>query len=186
MIRRLALLVVLSVAVLAAPGQPRADQKDARLSVLFERLKAAAAASAPALEQEIWSIWSAHGGDGEVDWRMRQGTVLLQAGELEPALREFEIVVHKAPDFAEGWNKRATVRYMLGDFTGSVADIRRTLSLEPRHFGALSGLGMIYDALEKPESAIRAFEAALSLNPHMPGVRHRVEELKRRKDGTPL
>jgi tetratricopeptide (TPR) repeat protein len=87
------------------------------------------------------------------------------------------------PNFAEGWNKRATVYYMMGDFDASVADIQKTLTLEPRHFGALSGLGLIYDALDKPAAAVKVWQKALEINPHMQSIRHRIEEIQAEEKG---
>ncbi len=91
-----------------------------------------------------------------------------------------------APSSPEGWNRRATSRYLAGDFAGSVADIQRTLELEPRHFGALSGLGLIYSQLEDPERAVAAFEAALEINPHLPGARANIQHLRELLVGDPI
>ena len=88
------------------------------------------------------------------------------------------------PDFAEAWNKRATVHYLMGDYVASVHDIQQTLALERRHFGALSGLGMIYEAIGRPSAALRSFEAALAINPHLDATRQRIEELRRELEGS--
>jgi len=183
--RLFALLVLLTVA-LGGAAEVLADQRDPRLDGLFLRLQRTAdAREAQQLEQMIWGIWT-RAGDGRVDHLMRQGTRALARRDLERALEHFDRVVEAAPDFAEGWNKRATVHYLMGDFTASVRDIQRTLDLEPRHFGALSGLGLIYDALDEPKAALRSMEAALELNPHLDGTRRRVEELRRMLRGRRL
>ena len=83
-----------------------------------------------------------------------------------------------APDFAEAWNKRATVLYLRGRLEESVIDVKRTLKLEPRHFGALSGLGLIYLAVGQPEIALKALDAALAIHPQMPGPREKAEQLR--------
>ncbi|MFQ5902310.1 MAG: tetratricopeptide repeat protein [Candidatus Binatia bacterium] len=101
----------------------------------------------------------------------------------EEALVSFNKVVEADPDFAEGWNKRATVYYLMGEFVASVRDIERTLTLEPRHFGALSGLGLIYLALGEDRLALEAFEAALKVNPHLPGAQAHAEEVRWRLRG---
>jgi tetratricopeptide (TPR) repeat protein len=101
------------------------------------------------------------------------------------ALEYFDRLVEHAPGFAEGWNKRATVYYLMENYEASVLDIERTLELEPRHFGALSGLGMIYDAIGEPAAALRSFEAAVAINPHLDGARQRIEALRRELAGSP-
>ena len=173
---RLALLVALALA--ASPPDLRADQRDPRLDQLFEELKSAHEdRQASLLEGEIWRIWIS-AGDPALDRLMGRGIAAMGEGRLDAALDSFDQLVEQAPDFAEAWNKRATVHYLLGDYRASAADIQKTLELEPRHFGALSGLGLIYDALGEPEAALRSFEAALALNPHQAGTRQRVQELR--------
>lgn len=102
------------------------------------------------------------------------------------ALDILDRVVILQSDFAEGWNKRATVRYLKGDYEGSIEDIKRTLSLEGRHFGALSGLGLIYDSLNEKKAAIEAFRAALEINPHMESISDRLKELVEEVEGIEL
>jgi len=168
---------------IAAPGAARADQEDDRLDDLFARLKATSSTmEAAALEQQIWSIWI-ESEDLSVTRLMREGTVAMSQGQLGRALERFDRMVELAPEFAEGWNKRATVHYLMGDYQASVLDIQRTLELEPRHFGALSGLGLIYDAIEEPSAALRSFEAALAIHPHLAGTRQRIGELRRELSG---
>jgi tetratricopeptide (TPR) repeat protein len=116
---------------------------------------------------------------------MALGIVAASQGDLRRSLDYFDRVVRTAPDFAEGWNKRATVYYMMGDYTASVEDIRRTLALEPRHFGALSGMGLIYDAIGDTEAAVKVWEKALEIHPHMEGIRNRIRELRGRAKGNP-
>ena len=102
----------------------------------------------------------------------------MNKGDLDSAIAEFDALVSVAPNFAEGWNKRATALYLAGRYTESVRDIQRTLALEPRHFGALSGLGTIYLIIANDRGALDAFEAVLALNPHLEGVRRQVESLR--------
>jgi tetratricopeptide (TPR) repeat protein len=106
-------------------------------------------------------------------------------GRYPVALDRFDRLVEQVPDFAEGWNKRATVYYLMGNYPASVLDIRRTLELEPRHFGALSGLGLIYDALDDPAAALRSFEAAVAIDPHLETAQERIKELRRQVGGRP-
>jgi len=160
-----------------------ADQHDPRLPSLFEVLREVRTpVEARLVEGQIWAIWMA-ADDETVNLLMRQGTAAMSAQNLERALEIFTEMVKIAPDFAEGWNKRATVLYLLGAHVESIADIGRTLELEPRHFGALSGLGLCNMELENDEAALDAFERALAINPHMEGVRANAELLRRRIEG---
>ncbi|WP_084507195.1 tetratricopeptide repeat protein [Geminicoccus roseus] len=176
--------VALALALLAAPPV-LADQRDPALAPLFERLKRADAVEGPGIEDQIWAIWFRYP-DRVVASLLDEGTVLMSRRRWAEALDRFDQIVARAPDFAEGWNKRATVRFLLDDLEGSVADIQRTLLLEPRHFGALAGLGQVYLRLERPAAALRAFQAALDLNPAMAGVRRQVEELRAWLDGSDI
>ncbi|MBL8669652.1 MAG: tetratricopeptide repeat protein [Alphaproteobacteria bacterium] len=177
---------LLGGALLGAPVPLRADQTDPRLPKLFETLRSADAPAAQAMaERLIWSIWASVE-DKVVDQLMDAAGALMGQRELDKALPLLDRVVETAPDFAEGWNRRATLHYMMGAYDRSVADIQRTLALEPRHFGALSGLGLIYMALDNPKAALKAFEQALAINPNMPGTRANVEELKKKLKGTDL
>ena len=172
--------------LIAGPGErAAADQRDARLDGLFERLQETPdPAEAEVVEQQIWRLWL-QSKDAVIDRLMQQGVVAMREQHYDTALRAFDRMVEQAPDFAEAWNKRATVHYLMGDWRASVVDIQRTLELEPRHFGAWFGLGLIYDALEQPQAALRSFEATLELNPHSESTRLRVEELRRQLQGRP-
>ena len=117
---------------------------------------------------------------------MTLGILTMNEGNFKISLSHFDKAVHLDPQFAEGWNKRATVYYLMGDFDTSVADIQKTLVLEPRHFGALSGLGMIYDDLDKPAAAVKVWQKALEINPHMQSIRHRIEEIRAKGKGKPI
>lgn len=185
--RLLAAATTLAVAfvLLGGPaGQAaRADQEDPRLDGLFERLQTTGdRGDARALEQQIWQIWVASE-DPSVNRLMRSGLAAMRARRYQTALATFTRLVEAAPEFAEGWNKRATVHYLMGNLRASVLDIQKTLALEPRHFGALFGLGLIYDALDQPAAALRSYEATLEINPHSSSTRRRIEELRRELQG---
>jgi tetratricopeptide (TPR) repeat protein len=109
----------------------------------------------------------------------------MNLGDGRTARAAFDLLVMREPGFAEAWNKRATLRYLLGDDEGSIADIRHTLVLEPRHFGALSGLALIYARQERPAQALQSLEAALQIHPFLPGGRERKRELEERVAGDP-
>jgi len=99
------------------------------------------------------------------------------------ALDKFNEVIQLAPDLAEGWNKRATIFYLMKKFDRSVKDIAQTLKLEPRHFGALSGLGLINQVIGQTNAAIKAFEQALDINPHLSSLKDKVTKMKKIKFG---
>jgi tetratricopeptide (TPR) repeat protein len=139
-------------------------------------------AAAKLIEQQIWEIWR-ESDDAVISALMRAGIVAMAQEDYPVALERFDRLVKQAPDFAEGWNKRATVRYLMGNFPASVSHIEHTLELEPRHFGALSGLGLIYYAIEEPAAALRSFEAALVIDPHLDETRQRVKELRQELAG---
>ena len=180
--RRLASALGLLALLVWAPPAP-AGQDDPRLGRLFEELQAAESDTVGhAISQKIWEIWTAHG-DPHVDALMTVGIVAMSDGNLEKALTHFDMVVKRAPKFAEGWNKRATVYYMMGRYKDSIKDVERTLALEPRHYGAISGLGLIHLQLGDDKAALADFERALEVNPRMPLIRLRVRELKEQLKG---
>ena len=147
-----------------------ADQNDTRLVELFRSLRSTENVSkASVFESKIWHIWMEHH-DPEVESKMIQGLEALKLQLFEQAFVHFNMLIKLAPEYAEGWNKRATVLYLMGRFRESEADVIRTLELEPRHFGALSGQGLIKIAQEDWTGAIHYLESALKINPHMHGV----------------
>jgi tetratricopeptide (TPR) repeat protein len=170
--------VVLILLAFAIPPA-EADQKDPRLDKLFVQLKAATnpGESRP-IEVKIWEIWM-ESGDQNVDALMAIGTAALNDQDYAQAYRAFGRVIQLAPKFAEGWNKRATALYLLGRFQDSMKDIDKTLALEPRHFGALSGLGLCNAQLGNEKEALDAFEKALAINPNMPGIQQDADDLKK-------
>ena len=179
------LALLCSVLALGLMMPAWADQTDRRLDGLFERLRVTSSkAEAEAAQQQIWQIWI-ESDDMLANRLMQQGIQAMVTRQHALALEYFDRLVERAPGFAEGWNKRATVYYLMENYEASVLDIERTLELEPRHFGALSGLGMIYDAIGEPAAALRSFEAAVAINPHLDGTRQRIEALRRELAGSP-
>lgn len=173
------LLVLLCTVLVAIALPASAKQDDDRLEPLFEQLLTVDdKAVIVATERQIWGIWHESGSD-TIDLLMQSGIHAMNRGDHAEAVEQFTAVVEIAPKFAEGWNKRATAHYLAGNYDASVADIARTLELEPRHFGALSGLGLIYDAIDQPEGALRAYRRALAVHPHLQHPRRRVEALKK-------
>jgi tetratricopeptide (TPR) repeat protein len=122
-------------------------------------------------EAMLWSLWC-RSGVKEADLIFRVGVDAMQQRRLEDAEHAFGQVITQAPVFAEGWNKRATVRYMRKNFTGSVADCQETLKRNPSHFGAASGQGLCHMALGEFREAAVCFRRALEIHPHLDAVRH--------------
>ena len=171
--------------MIAGASLARADQADPRLDPLFAELGAADnQASAAAIEAEIWTIW--HEVDDPASARLlRQGGEAMASRVFQVAIVSFNRLIARSPDFAEAWNRRATLHFLMGNDEASVRDIEATLRLEPRHFGALSGLGLIMMRNDRPDAALRSFEAALEVHPHLPGARSHVEALRQLVEGEP-
>jgi tetratricopeptide (TPR) repeat protein len=136
-------------------------------------------------EQGLWLLWARSGDDG-IDRLMASGVDQMQAGRHREAVATFSDVIRRKPDFAEGWNKRATVHYLAGDFRKSLADCAEVVKRNPSHFGALSGYGQVYFQLEEYEKALQWWRRALEVNPNMTGVEINIkgtEELLKKKRG---
>jgi len=173
------LIVVLGIVV---TGVAAADQNAAELDGLFARLQQVESPSeAERITRRIWVLWR-RTDDEAVASAMEQGAQALADEQYKRAEDLYDEVIARAPDYAEGWNKRATVRYLRGDYSGSAADIRRALTLEPRHFGALSGLGLVYMEIGRQAAALDAFRSALEINPFLDGVRRNIEMIRKRMD----
>lgn len=169
----------LALGLSAAVSPSLADQTDPELPRLFSDLAASETlAEAAPLEAQIWNRWYEVDDPGAEELMM-QGVEHLAAGDLDFAEETFTRLIELRPDFAEAWNRRATTRYLNGDFEGSVRDIAQTLVREPRHFGALSGFGMILDRLENYTQARAAYLAALAVHPHLPHALTRIEALEK-------
>lgn len=136
-------------------------------------------------ERGLWLLWS-RSGNGDIDRVMARGVEQMDAGQLAEAIATFSEVIRRMPAFAEGWNKRATVHYLAGDYRKSLADCDQVLKRNPQHFGALSGYGQIYFRLEQYEKAIEWWRRALQVNPNMLGVEFSIrgaEQLLKDKRG---
>ncbi len=177
--RRMRFICVILGVLLAAPAV--ADQQDLRLDALFKRLRVTKdAAKGNMLARKIWQIWFT-APNRKIHLMMINGQALLHRGRLGEAIVQFSAITRLAPAFAEGWNRRAVARFIGGDFDGSLKDILRVLSLEPRHFGALAGMGAVYTKRKQLRNAIAAYRRALDVNPHQPLVRLRLQRLKKQQ-----
>ena len=178
--RCLLTLALALLLALGAAGTALADQNDPALDGLFRDLKTAQSPQqVRRIESQIWGLWFETGSE-KMDRMLRAGDIALSTGQFNRSYAILNGVIELRPDLSEGWNRRATLRYLMGDYEGSIADIDETLKREPRHFGALSGLGLCHLALGNEGEALDAFERALVHNPHMPGVKRRVEQLRNR------
>ena len=128
-------------------------------------------------EQAIWRIW-ARSGNPQVDELYQKGIHQMEGGDLQLAIATFTRVIELKPDFAEGWNKRATLYFMVGDMRKSLADCYEVMKRNPYHFGALSGYALIYTRLEYYDRALEYSRRALAVNPNLDGVKQNIDVLE--------
>ena len=154
-----------------------ADQNDPELDRLFSALLGTDnLAQGSQITEEIWQRWR-QVDDPAIKDLLASGIAAMSARDLGLALNSFDQVIEKAPEFAEGWNKRATVYYLMGEYNYSIRDIRQTLLLEPRHFGAMAGFGWILLHQRDFEMAEQVLRKALSVNPFLVDVRQQLRTL---------
>jgi tetratricopeptide (TPR) repeat protein len=130
-----------------------------------------------AAQNVMWAIWL-RSGDDDIDTLMAEGEQLMEQEEYAEAVEIFDQIIARAPQFAEGYNKRATVYYLMQAYDKSIADIHRTLELNPVHFGALSGMGLCYLGLEEPRQALGWFERAVAVNPNLDSIQHYIQQIR--------
>ena len=202
--------MILAVAIVAAPGvafaeddprvipPPKAQKKlpeapsklpkvgadrTRGLDFLFGALKAAPdEVSAKHVEARIWAVWLQTPSDTAALLMMR-AKAAMDAQQVDVALKLLDAVVKLRPDYIEGWNRRATIYYLKNDYTHSLEDIQQVLIREPRHFGALAGLGMIMQEIGDEKRALDAFRKALAVNPHLEKVPDLVKSLTEKVEG---
>jgi len=148
---------------------------------LVAALRDADAQTRDRAEQALWRIW-ARSGDAEVDALYQTGIVQMNAGDLPQAIVTFGRIIELKPEFAEGWNKRATLYFLTGDLRKSLADCDEVMKRNPNHFGALAGYAQIYVRLEYYERALEYSRRALEINPNLDGVRRNAEVIERLLD----
>lgn len=176
--------IVAAFVLMTALGSPAAAQT-ARLDELFGTLLTADEQAAQRIEREIWTEWS-RSGSPAMDLLLERGRAALAAGDPQTAIGHLTALTDHAPEFAEGWNALATAYFQAGDYGPSMVEIGRTLTLNPRHFGALSGLGTILEETGDAKGALAAYRAALALNPQMQGAKDAVERLEANLAGQQL
>ena len=153
------------------------------LDTLFEALKIAPdAASAKAIESRIWAMWTVSGSD-TCNLLMARVKVAAEGKDYDLAIKLLDVVIELKPDYVEAWNRRATVYFMKKDYARSLADIREVLAREPRHFGALSGLGLILQELGDDKHALEAYRRALAVDPHLENIGDVIKTLSEKVEG---
>ena len=162
----------------------QSDNKD-RLDFLFERLSDPDLENWEEVEKEVWRLWS-NSGSRSMDLLLELGTRAMANGDLRTAVERFTVLVENAPGFPEGWNKRATAYFLMQRYSLSLADIEKTLTLEPRHFGAMSGLGMILERFDRNEEALGVYEHLVTIHPHRQDAHDAIRRLRTRVLGTEI
>jgi tetratricopeptide (TPR) repeat protein len=153
------------------------------LEFLFGALKVAPdATSAKAIEDRIWAVWVVSSSD-TCNLLMSRVKTAVDAEKLDLAIQLLDAVVELKPDYVEGWNRRATIFYMKKEYGQALADIGQVLAREPRHFGALAGLGAILQDIGEDKPALEAFRRALAVDPHLEGVADKVKTLTEKVEG---
>lgn len=164
------------------PKPPTGD-RGRNIDFLFEALKAAPDAEiGKQVENRIWAIWLVSGSD-TANLLMNRVKAALEAKDTKLAIQLLDSIIELKPDYIEAWNRRATLFFSMKDYGRAMADIREVLSREPRHFGALAGLGMILEEVGDDKQALEAYRKALAINPHMQKIPDLVKGLTEKVEG---
>jgi tetratricopeptide (TPR) repeat protein len=163
--------------------RPEHGERTYSLDTLFEALKVAPdEASAKAIEDRIWALWMVSGSD-TCNVLMSRAKMAADGRDYGLAIKLLNAVIELRPEYTEGWNRRATVYYLQKDYAHSLADIREVLAREPRHFGALSGLGAIMQEIGDDKHALAAYRRALAIDPHLEHIGEVVKTLTEKVEG---
>ena len=169
---------ILFITLLLGISQALADERKDQLNKLFEELKNDNSNLTYEIEQKIWKIWSTHPKKNKLTIMLSEGSNLVRNNRLNEAVKVFTKVIELDPEWAEAWNKRATVLYLLGEFKDSQNDIDKVLKLEERHFGALAGQGLVNIKLKNYEKAIMSYEKAKKIYPSMKSPKIMIKEIE--------
>lgn len=175
---------VVTASLLMTWGPALAQDTDG-LDELFAALKTAEPAEAARIERQIWEAWS-DSGSAAMDLLLMRGRQAMNAGDAEAAIDHFSALIDHAPEFAEGYNARATAYFQADKFGLSLADIRSTLALNPRHFGALGGLAIILEHLGEPENALEVYRRVQAIHPNQENLEDAIERLEKAVGGVTL
>lgn len=163
--------------------RPEHGEPTYNLDTLFDALKIAPdAESAKAIEDQIWAVWIVSGSD-TCNLLMARAKAATEGKDYDLAVKLLDAVVELKPNYTEAWNRRATVYYLEKDYGHALADIREVLVREPRHFGALSGLGLILQEIGDDKHALEAYQKALAVDPHLEHVGDAVKTLREKVEG---
>ena len=166
------IFLILSTSVLSA------NERDGQLDKLFHELKKNIPSLSPGIAEQIWMLWSTHPTDQKLTSLLDEGSRLVQDQQLNRAIDVFTEAIELDPNWAEAWNKRATVFYMVGEFQKSQDDIDKVLELEERHFGALAGQGMVNIQLKNYDKAKRSYQKAQEIYPAMKSSKVMIEQIE--------
>ena len=155
-----------------------ANENTIKLNKLFVKLQTTNFDKALEIEQKIWKFWSTHPTNEKLTIRLNEGSELVKSQRLDEAIEVFTELIYIDQNWAEAWNKRATVLYMLGEFQKSQDDIDQVLALEQRHFGALAGQGLVNIQLKNYEKAIRSYEQAQEIYPAMRSPKIMIKQIE--------
>jgi Flp pilus assembly protein TadD len=183
-IRKYAVTACLALLLAAPMARAQAGQSP-RAQELLRELADPATEDWQRVESDLQREWS-RSGSAAMDLLLQRGRAALEDGDPLAALEHLTALTDHAPEFAEGWNLRATAFFVAGQFGPALEDIRRTLALNPQHYGALEGLGAILEQLEREEEAMAAYRAALAVNPHRPDLVEALTRLEQATGGTEL
>ncbi len=165
--------------VAASPKLTPHQMRDDTLDSLFAKLqRSSSEVEAKITEQKIWAAW-AQSDSVTADILLNQAATAMAVGDNRASLAILNQMIVTYPTYAEAWNKRATLKFMIGRYDESLGDIEKVLELEPRHFGALSGKGMILQSQKRWNDALAAYKNALAVNPNMTSVKNAIQQIEK-------
>jgi len=170
--------IVTAIVIFFLSSVSFADDQERELDKLFLELKKNIPSKSSNIEQQIWLLWSTHPSDEKLTSMLDEGSRLVQDQKLLRAISVFTEAIELDPTWAEAWNKRATVLYMVGEFQKSQNDIDRVLELEKRHFGALAGQGLVNIQLQNYEKAIKSYQMAEEIYPAMKSPKLMIKQIE--------
>ena len=171
-------IIIILIFIFLGVSQLFADEKKNQLDQLFDELKNDNPVLSFKVEQKIWKLWSTHPNDEKLTTLLAEGSAAVNNNQLSEAINIFTKVIELDPNWAEAWNKRATVFYLVGQFQKSQDDIDKVLNLEKRHFGALAGQGLVNIKLKNFEKAIKSYQKALEIYPSMRSPEIMIKEIE--------